>query len=87
MHSTMTWPKLTTILILSALASGCCKSGKPPTTPLVVERSRCLRHEPPPAPDPTTFSDPETELANLYARVEQLENWADAAWAACKVTP
>lgn len=87
MHSMMTWRKVTTILILSALASGCCKSGKPSTMPLVVERSRCLRHEPPPPPDPMTFSDPATELANLYARIEQLEKWADTAWADCKVKP
>lgn len=86
MPSTMSWPSLTRVLILSALVSACCKRGPTPVTPLVVvERSRCLRHPPPAPPDPTVFSIPSTEIANLYARIEQLEQWARAAWAACKV--
>lgn len=87
MHSTTNWLRLTSILILSALATGCCRSGKPTTTPLVVERSACLRRPPPEPPDPTTFSTPSSELDVLYARVEQLEKYSAAAWAACKVKP
>jgi hypothetical protein len=32
-------------------------------------------------------SSPANELANVYARVEQLEKWSADAWAACRVTP
>ena len=89
MHSTTNWLRRTTFLILLALASGCWRSGSSSTTPLVVERSRCLRHEPPASPDPTTFStlSPKDENAMLWALVELRDKWIAAAWARCRVTP
>lgn len=88
MHSMTNWLRPTTFLILSVLAIGCWRSGSSDTTPLVVERSSCLRQPPPPDPDPTIFSTLSLteENAMLWALLEQRDAWIAAAWARCRVT-